>query len=71
VTRLYVRGCPGSDDGEHTWTPVQMVMEFGNMPDPDKGRLYLVCIPCSSHTYLITEWIGYVLPDPVNDGGTP
>jgi hypothetical protein len=48
-----------------------MVMEFGNMPDPDKGRLYLVCIPCSSHTYLITEWIGYVLPDPVNDGGTP
>lgn len=53
--------CPATDGGDHIWTAIQFVMELGNRPHPDEGRLFAVCMPCQAHTYLITKWVGYCI----------
>lgn len=52
---------------DHEWKPVSMVFETQlldehgrvrvRQPDLDKGRVYLVCLACASHTYQETSWI--------------
>lgn len=61
--------CSGTDSGEHVWTPVTFSMELGTLPHPEHGRVYCVCVPCHAHTYMITKWVGYCLPEP--EEGTP
>lgn len=61
---------------EHDWQPVSMVFEtrlvddapggggrYRVMPQPDlkKGRVYLVCFRCASHTYMETSWANFRL----------
>ncbi|WP_159424492.1 hypothetical protein [Streptomyces sp. 3214.6] len=33
-------------------------------PSIDEGRVYAVCMPCRSHTYIVTAWVGYFLGYP-------
>jgi hypothetical protein len=56
---------------EHEWHPVsmrfetQLLDERGRVqirqPDTEAGRVYLVCLRCSQHTYMETNWVGYRL----------
>jgi hypothetical protein len=63
------------NDGElHRWQPVSFVFESQllddrgriqiRQPDISKGRCYLICLGCNSHTYVETEWAGYYLGGP-------
>jgi hypothetical protein len=66
--------CPKSPSGEHQWQPLSFVFETQMLdgsgrvvvrqPDLDKGRVYVVCMPCRSHTYIETAWVGYYLGYP-------
>ncbi|HET6636805.1 MAG TPA: hypothetical protein VFH77_17440 [Streptomyces sp.] len=66
--------CPGSPDGKHQWQPLSFVFEtqlldrqgrvLARQPDIEEGRVYAVCMPCRSHTYLVTAWVGYYLGYP-------
>lgn len=66
--------CPKSADGEHQWQPLSFVFETQlldergrvavRQPDMDSGRVYAVCMPCRSHTYIETAWVGYYLGYP-------
>lgn len=66
--------CPKTADGEHQWQPLSFVFEtqlldgLGRVeirqPDIDKARVYAVCMPCRSHTYVETAWVGYYLGRP-------
>jgi hypothetical protein len=48
----------------HEWQPVSMVFECQlldesgrvviRQPDPDRGRVYIVCLLCASHTSMST-----------------
>ncbi len=33
-------------------------------PDTEEARIYCVCMRCHSHTYIVTRWAGFFLPDP-------
>ena len=68
------------DDGEpHRWQPLSFVFETQlldgsgrvviRQPDTEKARVYAVCMECRSHTYVETEWVGYYLGGPGDDGG--
>jgi hypothetical protein len=63
------------DDGEeHRWQPVsfrfetQLLDSEGRVrirqPDIKEGRVYVVCMACRTHTYVVTEWAGYYLGGP-------
>lgn len=63
------------DDGEkHRWQPVsfrfetQLLDGHGRVrirqPDLKEGRVYVVCMECRTHTYVVTEWAGYFLGGP-------
>lgn len=66
--------CPKTADGEHQWQPLSFVFEtqlldrLGRVevrqPDLEQGRVYAVCLPCRSHTYIETAWVGYYLGYP-------
>lgn len=66
--------CPRTPDGKHQWQPLSFVFETQlldasgrvliRQPDLDKGRVYAVCMPCRSHTYVETAWVGYYLGYP-------
>lgn len=66
--------CPKAADGEHRWQPLSFVFETQMLdssgrvvvrqPDLDKGCVYAVCMPCRSHTYIETAWVGYYLGYP-------
>ncbi|MFJ1653479.1 hypothetical protein ACIOC2_19230 [Streptomyces sp. NPDC088337] len=66
--------CPGTPDGEHQWQPLSFVFEtqllgaegrvIVRQPSIDEGRVYAVCMPCRSHTYIVTAWVGYHLGHP-------
>ncbi|SHI66627.1 hypothetical protein SAMN05444521_8180 [Streptomyces sp. 3214.6] len=66
--------CPNTEDGQHQWQPVsfrfetQLLDERGRVeirqPSIDEGRVYAVCMPCRSHTYIVTAWVGYFLGYP-------
>ena len=63
------------DDGQaHRWQPVsfrfetQLLDDHGRVqirqPDVKEGRVYVVCMACRTHTYVVTEWAGYFLGGP-------
>lgn len=66
--------CPYTPNGEHQWQPLSFVFETQlldgsgrvvvRQPDLEKGRVYAVCMPCRSHTYVETAWVGYYLGYP-------
>jgi len=73
-----------SDPGvgcEHEWQPIsfrfesQMLDAAGRVlirqPDLEEGRVYCVCMKCHTHTYIVTEFVGYyhVLDRHLNDEG--
>src|SRR5262245_20612595 len=37
------------------------IRPLGRQPDLLEGRVYCVCMKCASHTYIVTQWIGYYL----------
>ncbi|MFB6512082.1 hypothetical protein ACFCW4_02725 [Streptomyces virginiae] len=66
--------CPKTATGEHQWQPLSFVFETQMLddsgrvvvrqPDIDRARVYAVCMPCRSHTYIETAWVGYFLGYP-------
>jgi hypothetical protein len=62
------------DGGEHHWQPVSFVFETQllddagrvrvRQPDIKEGRVYVVCMACRTHTYVVTERAGYFLGGP-------
>ncbi len=49
----------------HDWQPLTFVLEVrGQMPDPERGRVWLVCVSCHSHTHMDTKWVDFYLPSP-------
>lgn len=68
-----MNGKTGVCDGkyEHDWQPVsfrfetQLLDQLGRVkirqPDLEAGRVYVVCMTCSSHSYVETKWIGFRL----------
>lgn len=66
--------CPKTADGKHQWQPLSFVFEtqmldrdgrvMVRQPLIDDGRVYVVCMPCRSHTYIVTAWVGYYLGYP-------
>jgi hypothetical protein len=66
--------CPNTADGEHQWQPLSFVFEtqmldpqgrvIVRQPSIDEARVYAVCMPCRSHTYVVTAWVGYYLGYP-------
>lgn len=62
------------DGGEHNWQPVSFVFESQLLDDQgrvlirqpgiNEGRVYVVCMQCRAHTYVVTEWVGYYLGGP-------
>ncbi|MEU7403825.1 hypothetical protein [Streptomyces sp. NPDC044948] len=66
--------CPKAPDGKHRWQPLSFVFEtqlldqdgrvLVRQPTIDGGRVYAVCMPCRSHTYIETSWVGYYLGRP-------
>lgn len=62
------------DGAEHNWQPVSFVFESQlldpegrvriRQPDTEEGRVYVVCMACHSHSYIVTNWVGYWLPWP-------
>ena len=62
------------DGGEHRWQPVSFRFETQlldgdgrvriRQPDLQEGRVYVVCMECRTHTYVVTEWAGYYLGGP-------
>ncbi|MEU3899773.1 hypothetical protein [Streptomyces sp. NPDC045251] len=66
--------CPKTSDGQHQWQPLSFVFEtqlldrdgrvLARQPAIDGGRVYAVCMPCRSHTYIETSWVGYYLGRP-------
>ena len=58
----------------HEWQPLSFVFETQlldhdgrvviRQPDLDKGRVYCVCMKCHRHTYIVTTWVNFYLPDP-------
>lgn len=69
--------CPNTADGEHQWQPLSFVFETQllgadgrvhvRQPSIDEGRVYAVCMPCRSHTYIVTAWVGYYLGRPFSE----
>lgn len=65
-------------DCDHDWMPIsfafetQLLDELGRVrvrqPDIEKGRVYLVCTGCASHTYQETSWVGYRLYGSTDSG---
>lgn len=63
---------------EHRWQPVSFVFETQlldphgrvhvRQPDIERGRVYLVCMPCRQHTYIETTWAGYYLSYDLSEG---
>lgn len=79
--RLTEQGKDGElcDDGEpHRWQPLSFVFETQllddegrvriRQPDTREGRVYVVCMECCCHTYVVTEWVGYYLGGPPSLG---
>lgn len=75
--RLVNQGKDGTvcDDGEpHRWQPLSFVFETQLLDDQGRvqirqpalhdGRVYVVCMECRCHTYVITEWAGFQLGGP-------
>ncbi|MEU8378277.1 hypothetical protein [Streptosporangium sp. NPDC048865] len=68
--------CPKTG-GDHAWQPVsfrfetQLLDSYGRVeirqPNVDAGRVYMVCVPCRSHTYIDTAWVGYRLLGPFEE----
>ena len=67
------------DDGkEHRWQPVSFVFEsqlldehgrvLVRQPAIDDGRLYVICMTCYTHSYIVTEFAGYFLGGPPSRG---
>lgn len=64
--------CDGG--GEHNWQPISFVFETQlldgegrvriRQPSINDGRVYVVCMACRTHTYVVTEWAGYFLGGP-------
>lgn len=62
------------EGAEHEWQPLSFVFESQlldgegrvliRQPSTGAGRVYCVCMKCHSHTYIVTEWVGFYLPDP-------
>lgn len=58
----------------HEWQPLSFVFEgqlldregrvLIRQPDLEAGRVYCVCMKCHQHTYIVTKWANYFLPDP-------
>ncbi len=58
----------------HEWQPLSFVFETQlldaegrvnvRQPDTQRGRVYCVCMKCHQHTYIVTRWAGFFLPDP-------
>lgn len=58
----------------HTWQPLSFVFEtqlldhYGRVnvrqPALEDGRVYCVCMKCHQHTYIVTRWANFFLPDP-------
>lgn len=58
------------DEQDHRWQPVSFVFESQlldgegrvviRQPDIKQGRVYVVCLHCRTHTYVETEWAGYL-----------
>lgn len=63
-----------NDGNDHQWQPVSFVFETQlldgegrvriRQPNISEGRVYVVCMGCRSHTYVVTEWVGYFLGGP-------
>jgi hypothetical protein len=73
--RTWKHKATACDDGdEHRWQPVSFVFETQlldrdgrvliRQPALDDGRVYVVCMNCHTHTYIVTEWAGYFLGGP-------
>jgi hypothetical protein len=66
--------CVAGDMDTHEWQPLSFVFETQlldkdgrvnvRQPDIDAGRVYCVCMRCHQHTYIVTKWAGFFLPDP-------
>ena len=56
---------------KHNWQPLSFVFETQPLdsegrvnirqPGIDHGRVYLVCLRCCLHTYMVTQWAGFQL----------
>lgn len=68
------------DKKPHRWQPLSFVFESQllddsgrviiRQPSTEEGRVYVVCMRCHSHTYIVTEWVGYYLAGPdLDDAG--
>lgn len=63
-----------NDGAEHRWQPVSFRFETQlldgsgrvviRQPDLREARVYMVCLGCNTHTYVVTEWAGYYLGGP-------
>ena len=59
---------------KHNWQPLSFVFETQlldsegrvniRQPGIDHGRVYLVCLRCCLHTYMVTQWAGFQLEGP-------
>lgn len=55
----------------HDWKPLSFVFETQLLDDRgrvlikqpalDEAKVYLVCLKCSSYTYMTTKWVSYRL----------
>jgi hypothetical protein len=67
-------GLACNDGLAHRWQPLSFVFESQlldgdgrvliRQPAIEDGRVYVVCLGCNSHTYVVTEWAGFYLGDP-------
>lgn len=63
-----------ADGEQHCWQPVSFVFESQlldgsgrvliRQPSISGGRVYMVCVPCMTHTYVVTRWAGYQMGGP-------
>ena len=66
--------CIDGDYHSHEWQPLSFVFESQlldkdgrvliRQPSLDDGRVYCVCMKCHSHTYIVTKWANFYIPDP-------
>ena len=57
----------------HAWQPISFRFEQQMLdaegPDPECGRVYVVCMGCHRHTYIETRWAGRHAPMPATMKG--
>lgn len=70
-----------NDGNDHQWQPLSFVFETQlldesgrvriRQPGITEGRVYVVCMGCRSHSYVVTEWVGYFLGGPGDGSAGP